>query len=530
MNSPATHDERIVWAITPGIWLMLGAAIAVAAFAMSDALGQMVRWWFDRPEYSHGSIMPLIAAFLIWQRRDRLMALEFRGSWWGVALAASGLLVYFLGELATVYTLTQYAFLVVILGIALALVGWKPFKLLFFPLLVLVFMLPLPNFLYRNLSAELQLISSKLGVGFIRLFDVSVLLQGNVIDLGVYQLQVAEACDGLRYLFPLMAFGFVVAYFFKGAAWKRLVLFLSAIPLTIFMNGARIGIIGVTVDRWGIQMAEGFLHDFEGWMFFMLSAAILVAEMYLLGRLGREKLPASELFGIQFPEPLPATLQRKPRRAPTTLVVATVLVIVAGAAFASTVPNREEAVPARQDFALFDMSFEGWSGRHEPIEQVYLDALKLDDYMMGNFSKPGELTPVNLYVAYYGSQRAGESAHSPRSCIPGGGWEISSLRERELENITVGGQTLRVNRAVIEFGSDKQLVYYWFQQRGRVITNEYLAKWYLFWDSLWKGRTDGALVRLVAPFPANDVGGTADDVLHSFAASLAPRLERFVPN
>lgn len=530
MSDTTLQKPAFVWTVQPLTWALIAVAVLAAMFAMSDALNQMWRWWFDRPEYSHGSLMPIIAGFLIWQRRDQLMQVRFTGSWWGVAIATVGLLLYFLGELATVYTLTQYGFIVVVLGLALALVGWEAFKLLFFPLLVLVFMLPLPNFIYNNLSAELQLISSQLGVAFIRLFDISVLLQGNVIDLGVYQLEVAEACDGLRYLFPLMAFGFVVAYFFKGAMWKRVLIFFAAIPLTIFMNGLRVGLIGIMVDRWGIQMAEGFIHDFQGWVMFMLSAAILVALMLLLGRVGKEKLPARELFGIWLPEPLPRDVERRSEAPPKALIATCIVVVVASLSFALTVPNRDEVIPEREDFAMFDVYFEGWSGRRTSIDQVYVDALKVDDYFMGDFRSSAGGLPINFYVAYYDSQRAGQSIHSPRSCIPGGGWQIASLAEHEVEGVTVGSSPLRVNRAVIELGSDRQLVYYWFQQRGRVITNEYLAKWYLFWDSLWKSRTDGALVRLVVPVDADAGDGDADRVLREFAESVVPRLDTHIPN
>ena len=112
-----------------------------------------------------------------------------------------------------------------------------------------------------------------------RLFGVSVYLEGNVIDLGVYKLQVAEACDGLRYLFPLMTIGFLIAYFFKATFWKRALLFLSSIPITILMNSFRVGTIGVMVEHWGVRMAEGFLHEFQGWMVFMASGALMMLSL-----------------------------------------------------------------------------------------------------------------------------------------------------------------------------------------------------------------------------------------------------------
>jgi EpsI family protein len=163
------------------------------------------------------------------------------------------------------------------------------------------------------------------------------------------------------------------------------------------------------------------------------------------------------------------------------------------------------------------------------MEQIYLDALKLDDYIMADYVR-GERDLVNMYVAWYDSQRAGQSAHSPRSCLPAGGWRVTQFSQVDVSGVQVGAQPLRVNRVQIELGNKKQLVYYWFQQRGRVITNEYLVKWYLFVDSLSKRRTDGALVRLVTPLQLGEPMQDADQRLAEFAGKVAPRLERHIPN
>src|SRR5260370_15959290 len=222
--------------------------------------------------------MPAVAAFLIWQQKDSLEQIPFEGSWRGVGLVLLGGGLLVLGELATVYSLVQYAYLVTLYGLVLSFTGRRAFRLLGVPLLILAFMIPLPAFFLYNLSTNLQLLSSELGVWFMRLFGISVFVEGNVIDLGGYKLQVAEACDGLRYLFPLMTLGFLIAHFYKGAAWKRIVLFLSSIPVTIIMNSARIGTIGLMVEHWGIGMAEGFLHEVQGWMGVMMSAGLLLGE------------------------------------------------------------------------------------------------------------------------------------------------------------------------------------------------------------------------------------------------------------
>ena len=136
-------------------------------------------------------------------------------------------------------------------------------------MLHLVFMLPLPKFLYWKLTTTLQFISSEIGVSLVRAAGVPVYLDGNVIDLGIYKLQVAEACSGLRYLFPIMSFSYVFAVLYRGPVWHKIVLLLAAAPLAVLMNSVRIGIIGILVDRYGIGQAEGFLHFFEGWVIFL---------------------------------------------------------------------------------------------------------------------------------------------------------------------------------------------------------------------------------------------------------------------
>ena len=162
------------------------------------------------------------------------------------------------------------------------------------------------------------------------------------------------------------------------------------------------------------------------------------------------------------------------------------------------------------------------------MEQIYIDTLKFDDYVIADYKdKDGRL--VNFYVAYYGSQSKGESAHSPRSCIPGGGWQIKSLGQVDLADVTVNGAPLTVNRVVIRKGDIAQVVYYWFQGRNRIITNEYLVKWFLFWDSLTRSRTDGALVRLTAFVePGADITET-DGLLESFARDVSGLLPDYIP-
>ena len=163
------------------------------------------------------------------------------------------------------------------------------------------------------------------------------------------------------------------------------------------------------------------------------------------------------------------------------------------------------------------------------MEKYYLDSLKLTDYVIVNFVQPGTNENVNFYSAYYQAQRKGASVHSPRSCISGDGWQITLFEQREFPELNIDGQPLRVDRAIIEKGDNRSLVYFWFQQRGRIITNEFLVKWYLFYDAITENRTDGALVRLVTRIDKTKDIAEADQRLELFVKDLLPELPAYLP-
>jgi EpsI family protein len=177
----------------------------------------------------------------------------------------------------------------------------------------------------------------------------------------------------------------------------------------------------------------------------------------------------------------------------------------------------------------FPLNLGAWQGeRQSLLEQEVEQVLKPDDYIITNYSK-AKRDVVNFYVAYYASQRKGYSPHSPIVCIPGGGWQITKF-ERSGYLSKALGVTLPINRVVIAKDNNKQLVYYWFVQRGRNVANEYWSKWYLFVDAITKNRTDGALVRLVTSFYPNESDEAADVRLQSFIDELEPRLRAYLPS
>jgi len=193
-------------------WLAVicAAVVFVAAlYSFGDGLLLMLDWWETSPEYNHGYLIPVVAAYLLLLCADNFRQVVRQRAFSGLLVVGAGLLLLVLGELSTVYTIIQYGFLVTLIGLVIYSVGWQAAFILWVPLVYLFFMIPLPDFVYAKLSNQLQLLSSQFGVAFLRLVGVSVFLEGNVIDLGTFKLPVAEACSWLRFLFPLMSFCFV---------------------------------------------------------------------------------------------------------------------------------------------------------------------------------------------------------------------------------------------------------------------------------------------------------------------------------
>jgi exosortase D (VPLPA-CTERM-specific) len=515
-------------------------AYIVLAFAVASTLVSFAPSFFEvfnlanlAPDTGYGVIIPPISLFLIWRQREQLRGIPLTGSWYGLILIAAGLALRTIGAFGTMSTVVRYGFLLVLYGLVLCLTGPKLFRKLWTPLAMLIFVIPLPMYLTGMLTLDLQLLSSVIGVWVIRAAGISVFLEGNVVDLGTMQLEVAEACSGLRYLFPLMVLALLLAYLYRGAMWKRTLIFLCSIPITVLMNSLRIGVIGITVEYWGRRMAEGVLHEFEGWFVFMLSMAGVLLVAFLLTKVGRRSswaeafdfsgAPSAPTGGTKVVSGRPAAVS-----IPRSFVVGTACVTAAAVA-GLTMPQRPTTVPARHDFTEFPMRLANWSGHREVLDKIYLDALDLTDYIVADYGRPGARAPINFYSAFYATQQGTNRIHSPRNCIPGGGWEIVDMSQRQFP-LADGARRLSVNRVMIALGDQKELVYYWYRERGRSMTNENVVKWYLFWDALRRNRTDGALIRLVIPLSRSMSETDADSELQQYAALVEPQLNRYVPD
>ena len=265
---PVTKDIAGKGAIIPATFgglFWLGIAVLGAALFFYDGLAQLFGAW-QMPEYSHGPLIPVLSGFLLLRHLKTVPVqtgpVTDRGP--GLALLIFALALGAAGRLINVGDIVAYALILWVSAILLISFGWRTGRQFWPSVLHLVYMLPLPGALYYGVSTYLQGVSSELGVYFLDLLQIPVFLEGNIIDLGVYKLHVAEACSGLRYLFPILSFSYIFAVLYRGPMWHKALLLISAAPITIFMNSVRIALAGVVVNNYGLEYVDGFTHFFEG--------------------------------------------------------------------------------------------------------------------------------------------------------------------------------------------------------------------------------------------------------------------------
>ena len=255
--------------------LLAGALAASFAVLYGPVLAKLAYDWSINENYSHGFLSPPLAAYLIWERRDRLRRTPRSPSNFGIALVIASTCVLLVGRLGAELFLTRMAMLGTLVGGVLYILGWRHLRLLGFPLAILLLMIPLPAIVFNQIVFPLQLLASRFGGAVVAAAGIPVLREGNVIVLANTTLEVAEACSGIRSLVSLLTLAIVYGYFSDRRAGVRVAIALSAVPVAIVANGFRVAGTGIAAHFYGAAAAEGFFHAFSGWLVFLAAFAML---------------------------------------------------------------------------------------------------------------------------------------------------------------------------------------------------------------------------------------------------------------
>lgn len=274
----------------------LGAAgllLAGVCLVYWQVLNKLVYDWGHDDNYSHGFLIVPMALYLVWERRARLEQTPLQSTWFGLVVFGGGIALLLAGLLGSELFVSRISILGTLAGMVLFLFGWGYLKVLAFPLAFLLLMIPLPAIIFNQITFPLQLLASEAGEFAIATAGIPVLREGNVIVLASTTLEVAEACSGIRSLITLITLGLVYGYFADSRVWVRATLVLSAIPIAIVANATRVAGTGMAAHWWGPEAAEGFFHEFSGWIVFVIAFALVLGVHGLLSRLVRTSWPAA---------------------------------------------------------------------------------------------------------------------------------------------------------------------------------------------------------------------------------------------
>jgi exosortase len=255
--------------------------LVMACYA--PVLRAMVTQWGSDSDMGHGFFVPVIAGYIVWQKRNQLVAIKPQPNWWGLAVVMIGAVQLIVGTLGVELFLSRTSFVIVLIGAVWLLGGNLILKKLAFPLFLLFFMVPIDAVIYNQITFPLQLLASRLADGALTLMAVPVLREGNILELPNQRLSVVEACSGIRSLLSLTFLSLVYGYFFERKTWIRVVLFFSTVPIAIVANSSRVTITGV-LTQVKPDAAEGFFHEAEGWVIFMVALGILILFHQLVKR------------------------------------------------------------------------------------------------------------------------------------------------------------------------------------------------------------------------------------------------------
>ncbi|WP_242618061.1 exosortase/archaeosortase family protein [Edaphobacter modestus] len=249
--------------------------------------------WYNIADYSHGFLVPLFSIFLLWDRRKQIAGTPVRPSWAGLPLVCLGLLILIFGVYGVDLFTSRISFVMLLAGLIWTFLGSAMLRQLRFPVLILLLAIPFPAIIFNQITFPLQLLASKLASMSLPLLGVPVLQEGNVIQLPVMKLEVAEACSGIRSLMSLFTLAVFYGYFLERTTARRVLLAVASIPIAVAANAIRIVGTGLCVQYWDPVKALGFFHEFSGWVMFVISLGCL----YLIHRLMRLILKPREEVG-----------------------------------------------------------------------------------------------------------------------------------------------------------------------------------------------------------------------------------------
>lgn len=507
--------------IRPAVWISLIVLLAGFFVLYKTDIANMLKRW-NEDDFSYCYLVPFVFLYIVYIKADVMRSLEQKSSFIGLLMLFISGIIFIAGRQGSLETLTYLSIWLSMVSLFFIVFGMQMIRKMVFPLVLLAFIVPVPHFLNNIFTFKLKLISSALSVKMMQLTGISVFREGNIIDLGITQLQVVDACSGLRYVYPLVFMGFIFAYLFHKKWWEKIVIILATIPISVLSNALRIAITGYLMVNVSPELAEGFFHGFSGWLIFMASFVILAILSLIMRRIGIKN-------GVDTPAPRikpkgeNAVINFKNVKLYCLWFATLILLCFWGI---NSIFNLSTITPERKTFENFPTQIGDWEGKNSYLSPEILEELWADDYVQISFNNRKTGNFLLFFVPYYDYQKNRHTAHAPAACLVGSGY--APVKKGVIARDFPSGKE-KIGQMILEKDNQRLLSNFWFQGRGRIVASEYLNKWYLFWDSIAKRRTDGALVRIELPMKQGQSVEDAQKIVDDFTREIMEILPEYLP-
>jgi EpsI family protein len=531
--SPQPSVSARAWALSA-----LVGGLLLASF-WSPACWMVDRWGAPNSYYSHGFIVPLVAAYLVWRDRAALMALRPERSLLGLACMLAGLGMLVGSGILAVYFSAAFALILTTWGLCGFLFGRAAMRRLLFPAFILLFMVPPPLDTIARFSLALKLMVAEVTLLLLGAIGITTVNNGSTIYLGDAVVTVGNACSGLRSLISLVFLGVLFATIAKLSPWKRVALFLTSIPIALISNVVRVFVLCLIAWQWGSAAVEteagiGPLrttaHDASGYLIFVVAFILLYATMMALDRIGGKRKSTVEADAQADAQADAAKAKASPK--PSTdaaahgaggrlaLRVGWVVGLLALTTLASAMVLYPEVMDSSElRTRRIPNVIGGWMGQEVHIDDFVTQILETNDVMQRNYSNPlFDNRPVQLAVVFSPSNR--KVAHPPEVCYTGGGWEVMDKRMVSRDGIP------EMVRLSLHLGRRQDLVYYCFKAGEDFTASYYRQQFNIVRNMVRREAASSALVRISTIVHESESVETADRRLAEFARLAMPILEQ----
>lgn len=494
-------------------WISIGLPFALF---YGPVIPGLVKDWQEHNTFSYGFLVPIIAGYLIWQRRAKLKWLSIRPSLWAVMPLLTALTIGLIGQAMGDSFSVRGSMILALASVVWLMLGKDFLKALLFPLSYLALMIPVPYTLIKDLTYYLRYSDATQAEQALRLLGVPVYREAYFLHLPNITLEVADVCSGVSSVFALFALGVVYAHYLPVRATLKCLLVACTFPFALVANLFRIILTAILVYNFGPVVLQSSFHAFSGTVTFVLALSMLI----LLG----ENLPKKRSPEVPDKKRLPQLNDTRGKPAGTWGPCLIGVAILLGALYVSSALGDGYKVTLRSELASvfrpagpFSVAQIDWVDRYNDsnaelaLSRLYIGADK---------------APIELFVGYRGSPNGGRRLSSPKLILPDK-WNFAWI---EAARVDVGnGISIHANWMLTRRGNATRLVLYWYQLGGQTVAGEFDYRLAQVKRSIFERRSDGLVVRLSTSVAENESIEEARERLKMFCKFLYPELAKLLP-